>query len=61
VISCSPKVPLSKEEKEQLRNKKKFDVYGFDGHRKIVRGLAFSSDKTGILAASGDAFKLWHR
>lgn len=33
----------------------------FDGHRKIVRGIAFSSDKTAILTASGDCFKVWNR
>ncbi len=33
----------------------------FDGHRKLVRGIAFSSDKTAILTASGDSFKIWNR
>lgn len=39
----------------------KGDLLGFDGHRKIVRGICFSSDRTAILTASGDSFKVWNR
>jgi WD40 repeat protein len=37
------------------------ELLPFDGHRKLVRGIAFSSDKTAILTASADCFKIWNR
>ncbi|CAL8082924.1 unnamed protein product [Orchesella dallaii] len=40
---------------------RKPELLGFDGHRKIVRGICFSSDKTAILTASGDCFRVWNR
>jgi hypothetical protein len=54
-----PNTHLPKELDEE--KKKKLNLLGFDGHRKLVRGIAFSSDKTAILTASADAFKIWNR
>ena len=39
----------------------KNELCGFDGHRKLVRAIAFSSDRTAILTASADCFKIWNR
>lgn len=50
-------VDVQNDEKSKLKP----DLLGFDGHRKIVRGVCFSSDKTAILTASGDSFKVWNR
>lgn len=49
------------EKSEVEKQERKPEVFGFDGHRKIVRGVCFSSDKTAILTASADGFKVWNR
>ncbi|CAG7719401.1 unnamed protein product [Allacma fusca] len=37
------------------------DIFGFDGHRKLVRAICFSSDRTAILTASADCIRVWNR